>query len=102
MPPYTTSKVDSTTQKANLLNQRLSVPIMRSRHGFKIWLAYMNTWYDLNIDHVQFNCVSNAELLAAQREPEKHQDLIIRVSGFSPRGSASAATGPGWAASGKE
>jgi benzylsuccinate synthase len=79
------SKVDSTTQKANLLNQRLSVPIMRSKHGFKIWLAYMNTWHDLNIDHVQFNCVSNAELKAAQREPEKHQDLIIRVSGFSAR-----------------
>jgi benzylsuccinate synthase len=79
------SKVDSTTQKANLLNQRLSVPIIRSKHGFKIWLAYMNTWCDLNIDHVQFNCVSNEELRAAQREPEKHQDLIVRISGFSAR-----------------
>ncbi|MDA8234161.1 MAG: glycyl radical protein [Clostridia bacterium] len=79
------SKVDSGTQKANLLNQRLSVPIMRSVHGFKIWLAYMNTWCDLNIDHVQFNVVSTEEMKAAQREPEKHQDLIVRVSGFSAR-----------------
>jgi benzylsuccinate synthase len=79
------SKVNASTQKANLLNQRLSVPIMRSKHGFKIWLAYMNTWCDLDIDHVQFNVVSTEEMQAAQKEPEKHQDLIVRVSGFSAR-----------------
>ena len=72
-------------QKANLLNQRLSVPMMRSKHGFDIWHSYMDTWHDLNIDHVQFNVVSTAEMKAAQREPEKHQDLIVRVAGFSAR-----------------
>ena len=72
-------------QKANLLNQRLSVPMMRSKHGFDIWHAYMNTWHDLKIDHVQFNVVSTAEMKAAQKEPEKHQDLIVRVAGFSAR-----------------
>ncbi|MBW2003182.1 MAG: glycyl radical protein [Deltaproteobacteria bacterium] len=78
------SKVQK-NQKANLLNQRLSVPIMRSVHGFDIWRSYMDTWFDLNIDHVQFNVVSTAEMRAAQKEPEKHQDLIVRVSGFSAR-----------------
>lgn len=72
-------------QKSNLLNQRLSVPIMRSVHGFDIWKSYMDTWEALNIMHVQFNVVSTAEMKAAQREPEKHQDLIVRVSGFSAR-----------------
>jgi benzylsuccinate synthase len=78
------SKVQK-NQKANLLNQRLSVPIMRSKHGFDIWHSYMDTWHDLNIDHVQFNVVSTAEMKAAQKEPEKHQDLIVRVAGFSAR-----------------
>ena len=78
------SKVQD-NQKANLLNQRLSVPVMRSTHGFDIWNAYMKTWYDLNIDHVQFNVMSTDEMRAAQREPEKHQDLIVRVSGYSAR-----------------
>ncbi len=79
------SKVNSSTQKANLLNQRLSTSIMRSKHGFNIWLAYMKTWFDLDIDHVQFNVVSTEEMKAAQKEPEKHGDLIVRVSGFSAR-----------------
>ncbi|GAB7027477.1 pyruvate formate lyase family protein [Geotalea toluenoxydans] len=78
------SKVQK-NQKANLLNQRLSVPLMRSVHGFDIWKSYMDAWEKLRIDHVQFNCVSTAEMKAAQKEPEKHQDLIVRVSGFSAR-----------------
>lgn len=72
-------------QKANLLNQRFSAQIMRSVHGFEIWKSYMDTWEHLNIDHVQFNVVSNAEMKAAQKEPEKHQDLIVRMSGYSAR-----------------
>ncbi|BBO80999.1 glycyl radical enzyme [Desulfosarcina ovata subsp. sediminis] len=79
------SKIDSSKFKFNLLNQRLSVPLMRSKHGFDIWHAYMKTWHDLKIDHVQFNCVSTEEMLAAQKEPEQHEDLIVRVAGYSAR-----------------
>ena len=79
------SKVNAATQKAELLNQRLSQSIMRSKHGFKIWHSYMTTWYDLQIDHIQFNVVSAAEMKAAQKEPEKHSDLIVRVAGYSAR-----------------
>ncbi len=32
--------------------------------------------------HVQFNVVDQADLIDAQIHPEKHQDLIIRVSGY--------------------
>jgi len=45
----------------------------------------MNTWYDLNIDHVQFNVVSKAQMTAAQKQPEKNTDLIVRVAGYSAR-----------------
>ena len=33
--------------------------------------------------HVQFNVVDRATLVAAQEHPEEHQDLVVRVSGFS-------------------
>jgi benzylsuccinate synthase len=79
------SKINPFTQKFELLNQRLSPSVMRSKHGFSIWLEYMNTWYDLNIDHVQFNVVSSEEMHAAQKEPERHTDLIVRIAGYSAR-----------------
>lgn len=48
-----------------------------------MWKAYMKTWADLGLDHVQFNMVDDATLRAAQREPEKYQELIVRVAGYS-------------------
>lgn len=32
---------------------------------------------------MQFNCVDNRELAAAQEKPEEHRDLIVRVAGYS-------------------
>jgi pyruvate-formate lyase len=79
------SKIDALTQKGNLLNQRLSPTIIQGEKGFQIWEAYMKTWFDLGIDHVQFNVVDNKTLREAQKEPEKHKDIIVRVAGYSAR-----------------
>ena len=43
----------------------------------------MQTWADLGLDHVQFNMVSDETLRAAQRDPEKYQEVIVRVAGYS-------------------
>ncbi|OIN97194.1 MAG: benzylsuccinate synthase subunit alpha [Deltaproteobacteria bacterium CG1_02_45_11] len=77
------SKIDARTLKGNLLNQRLAPDIIAGEKGFQIWEAYMKTWFDLGIDHVQFNVVDNKTLRAAQKEPEKHTDVIVRVAGYS-------------------
>jgi pyruvate-formate lyase len=45
----------------------------------------MQAWHDLNIDHVQFNVVDSETMLEAQAEPEKHEDLIVRIAGYSAR-----------------
>ena len=38
---------------------------------------------DLGISHIQFNVVDEDTLLAAQKNPENYQDLIVRVAGYS-------------------
>jgi len=48
-----------------------------------LFTSYLRTWGDLGISHIQFNVVDRETLLAAQREPEKHQDLVVRVAGYS-------------------
>ena len=77
------SKIDGRKMKQILLNQRLSPSQLAGEKGFQLWMNYMKTWYDLNIPHVQFNMVDNETLRAAQREPEKYQELIVRVAGYS-------------------
>lgn len=79
------SKIDSSRHKGVLLNQRLSPSMMNSEAGFDLWMSYMNAWHSLKIDHVQFNVTSTEDMLAAQKEPEKYSDTIVRVAGYSAK-----------------
>ncbi|QCQ22293.1 pyruvate formate lyase family protein [Desulfoglaeba alkanexedens] len=69
--------------RAFLLNQRLSPTQLKGEQGYQLWKAYMRTWADLGLDHVQFNMVDDATLRAAQKDPEKYQEVIVRVAGYS-------------------
>jgi formate C-acetyltransferase/benzylsuccinate synthase len=69
--------------RAFLLNQRLSPTQLSGEKGYQLWKAYIKTWAELGIDHVQFNMVSDETLRAAQRDPEKYQEVIVRVAGYS-------------------
>ncbi|MFR1478808.1 MAG: glycine radical domain-containing protein [Hydrogeniiclostridium mannosilyticum] len=44
----------------------------------------IRTFFDeLKGFHVQYNVVSREILIDAQKHPEKHRDLIVRVAGYS-------------------
>lgn len=67
-----------------LLNQKLT-PIMLSREENRQKLELMlQTFFNrLHGYHVQYNVVSRDTLIDAQRHPEAHKDLIVRVAGYS-------------------
>ncbi len=77
-------KIDHITDgRAFLLNQRLSPTQLAGEKGYQLWRAYMRAWADLGIDHIQFNMVDDATLRSAQKDPEKYQEVIVRVAGYS-------------------
>ena len=39
----------------------------------------------MGMKHIQVNCVDAQTLLDAQKHPENHQDLVVRICGFSAR-----------------
>ena len=43
----------------------------------------VRSYFRLDGHHVQFNVIDSATLRAAQEQPEKHRDLIVRVAGYS-------------------
>ncbi len=69
--------------RAFLLNQRFSPTQLAGDKGYDLWKSYMDTWSDLGLDHVQFNMVDDATLRSAQKDPEKYQEVIVRVAGYS-------------------
>jgi len=78
------SKIDHIgSVRAALLNQRLSPQQLQGEKGFALWDAYIKTWHDLGIEHVQFNMVDNETLYAAQKDPEEYSELLVRIAGYS-------------------
>jgi formate C-acetyltransferase len=67
----------------DLLNQRF-MPMFLEGDNRKLFAHYLRQWYEgMNSYHVQFNVVNNEVLKDAQRNPEKHADLMVRVAGYS-------------------
>ena len=46
-------------------------------------MSLVRTACDLKLWHLQFNIVNRKTLLAAQKEPEKYRNLLVRVAGYS-------------------
>jgi pyruvate formate-lyase/glycerol dehydratase family glycyl radical enzyme len=66
----------------SVLNLKLSPPMFRGDKGRRRLLSLLRTWMALGGHQAQVNFVDQAELLDAQEHPERHEDLIVRVSGF--------------------
>lgn len=67
-----------------LLNQKVTPALLSSPENRMKLEVLMRTFFNrLKGYHVQYNVVDRATLLDAQAHPEKHQDLIVRVAGYS-------------------
>ena len=67
-----------------LLNQKLTPAILEKEQDRQKLEMLIRTFFDvLHGWHVQYNVVSRETLLDAQKHPEKYQDLIVRVAGYS-------------------
>lgn len=67
-----------------LLNQKVTPSLLSTEENVMKLEMLIRTFFNrLEGYHVQYNVVDKATLLDAQAHPEKHQDLIVRVAGYS-------------------
>lgn len=76
------SKIDTLTTYNHLLNQKFTPQFLEGANR-EIFYYYLKSWADLGIPHIQFNVVDRKTLLDAQKNPEKHINLAVRVAGYS-------------------
>ncbi|MFO1291956.1 MAG: pyruvate formate lyase family protein [Rubrivivax sp.] len=67
---------------ANLINMKFSPANLAGEAGTRRLMQLIRCWCDLKLWHLQFNIVNRDTLLAAQREPEKYRDLVVRIAGY--------------------
>ena len=65
-----------------LFNQSFSPPFLKGEFVDR-FADYLRTWAELGIHHIQFSVVTPEDFEAAQAEPEKYSELIVRVCGYS-------------------
>ncbi|MBU2608206.1 MAG: hypothetical protein KKF26_02705, partial [Chloroflexi bacterium] len=75
--------IDTVKYGSSHLNMKFHPTALKGRQGARNLLSLIKTYFDLGGYHVQFNCVSAETLQEAQLHPEEHQELIVRVAGFS-------------------
>jgi len=78
------SKIDSKYgSNGTLLNLKFLPSFFATETGIRKFAALLRAVVALNINHIQFNVVNKEDLVAAQREPEKHRNITIRVAGYT-------------------
>jgi len=67
----------------DLINLKFSPATVAGEEGTRRLMQVIRTWCDLKHWHVQFNILNRATLLAAQKDPAKYRNLIVRIAGYS-------------------
>ena len=76
------AKIDPLLTFNHLFNQRWTPEFFEGDNRAK-FVAYLRTFVNLGIHHIQGNVIDDAVLRDAQVNPENYESLIVRVAGFS-------------------
>ena len=77
------SKIDHLKTGGTLLNQKFSPALLEDEKGLDSLVYLIRAYFRMDGHHIQFNVVTADELREAQKHPEEHKDLIVRVAGYS-------------------
>ncbi len=77
------AKMNQAACSSTLLNVKLHPSALTTTEDLKKLGFLVQTYADMGGKWVQFNVVSNEQLLDAQEHPENYRDLIVRVAGYS-------------------
>ncbi|MHB8070456.1 MAG: trans-4-hydroxy-L-proline dehydratase [Candidatus Cryosericum sp.] len=77
------ARLDHGRTGGTLLNQKFVPELLEGDRGLDALAHLIRSYFRMDGHHIQFNVVTAATLRAAQAEPEKYRDLIVRVAGYS-------------------
>ena len=77
------ARMDHLHTGGTLLNLKFMPSVLEDDEGLGKLAQLVRTYFRLDGHHVQFNVVGAETLREAQKHPEEHRDLIVRVAGYS-------------------
>ena len=77
------AKIDHLRTGGTLLNQKFTPLFFSDQNRIKQLANLIRAYFKMDGHHMQFNVISVETLRAAQTNPEKFRNLIVRVAGYS-------------------
>lgn len=77
------AKLNQASTSGTLLNQKVAPDLLQDEHGFKMLASIIRVYFKSYGFHMQFNVVTAEILRAAKEDPEKYNNLIVRIAGYS-------------------
>lgn len=77
------AKIDHLKTGGTLLNQKFTPQLLEDKKGVESMVHLIRAYFRMDGHHIQFNVVTADQLREAQKHPEEHKDLIVRVAGYS-------------------
>lgn len=75
-------KLDHARTGGTLLNMKFNPQVLEGE-GLDKLVQLVRSYFRLDGHHVQFNVINRQTLLEAQKNPQQHRHLIVRVAGYS-------------------
>ena len=79
------SKVNAKNLQATLFNMKFHPEAIEGDIGAEKFIKLIDAYFSLGGYQVQFNVVSAGTLRAAQEEPDKYRELVVKVAGYNAR-----------------
>ncbi len=80
---YNTKNHGRRDRAARMLNIKFTPKCLEGEDGTEKLVSFIRTFCDLKLWHVQFNVINRDTLIAAQKDPQKYRNLIVRIAGYS-------------------
>ncbi len=77
------AKIDHLKTGGTLLNQKFLPELLTDEKGIQAVVHLIRSYFKMDGHHIQFNVVDEKTLRDAQKNPQAHRDLIVRVAGYS-------------------
>lgn len=77
------ARIDHLKTGGTLLNQKFLPSFFKTEEGIEKFISLIRSYFRMDGHHIQFNVIDADTLRDAQKHPEKHRDLIVRVAGYS-------------------
>ncbi|MGA2499583.1 MAG: pyruvate formate lyase family protein, partial [Tepidisphaeraceae bacterium] len=77
------AKMDHLRTGGTLLNMKFTPALLADEPSIDRLTSLVRSYFRMDGHHVQFNVVKADTLRQAQKNPESHRDMIVRVAGYS-------------------